>query len=239
MKKLMLTVCLILGLLIMAAPMAMALQVQIGYPPNGNYGIYQAGSGGEFTVLPIGWDPLPLYDGKAKNIGVTGTFQTFCVETGETINGYPATYNAVLNDNAVYGGVGPADPLSKGAAWLYHQFQLGNLADYNYLGTEAQREASALALQAAIWKFEGEGGSINSFYNAAVANFGGVEANALANNFNGVSREIPVMVMNLTLDGARHQDLLVCVPVPEPGILILLGIAMSAIGAASWRLRKL
>jgi hypothetical protein len=29
------------------------------------------------------------------------------------------------------------------------------------------------------------------------------------------------------------------VPVPEPGILILLGIAMSAIGAASWRLRKL
>jgi hypothetical protein len=27
--------------------------------------------------------------------------------------------------------------------------------------------------------------------------------------------------------------------VPEPGILILLGIAMSAIGAASWRLRKL
>jgi hypothetical protein len=29
------------------------------------------------------------------------------------------------------------------------------------------------------------------------------------------------------------------VPVPEPGILILLGIAMSAIGAASWRIRKL
>jgi len=28
-------------------------------------------------------------------------------------------------------------------------------------------------------------------------------------------------------------------PVPEPGILILLGIAMSAIGAASWRIRKL
>ena len=29
------------------------------------------------------------------------------------------------------------------------------------------------------------------------------------------------------------------VAVPEPGILILLGIAMSAIGAASWRIRKL
>ena len=28
-------------------------------------------------------------------------------------------------------------------------------------------------------------------------------------------------------------------PLPEPGILILLGIAMSAIGAASWRIRKL
>ena len=29
------------------------------------------------------------------------------------------------------------------------------------------------------------------------------------------------------------------VPVPEPGILILLGIAMSAIGAASWKIRKI
>jgi hypothetical protein len=29
------------------------------------------------------------------------------------------------------------------------------------------------------------------------------------------------------------------VPVPEPGILILLGIAMSAIGAASWKISKL
>jgi len=34
-----------------------------------------------------------------------------------------------------------------------------------------------------------------------------------------------------------QQDFLT--PVPEPGIMILLGIAMSAIGAASWRLRKL
>jgi len=29
------------------------------------------------------------------------------------------------------------------------------------------------------------------------------------------------------------------VKVPEPGILILLGIAMSAIGAASWKISKL
>jgi hypothetical protein len=241
MKKLMLTACLVLGLVIMVAPMAMADQVQIGYPGS-SYGMYQAGSGGEFTVKPIGWDPLPLYDNKAKNIGVAGTFQTFCVETGETINGYPATYDVVLNDNAVYGGIGAGgDPLSKGAAWLYHQFQLGNLDGYNYSGTEAQREATALALQAAIWKFEDEGGSINPFYTAAVTHFSTIGENALDNNFDiGTgTREIPVMVMNLTLNGDRHQDLLVCVPVPEPGILILLGIAMSAIGAASWRIRKL
>jgi len=35
------------------------------------------------------------------------------------------------------------------------------------------------------------------------------------------------------------QDYLVPKPVPEPGILILLGIAMSAIGVASWKIRKL
>jgi hypothetical protein len=35
----------------------------------------------------------------------------------------------------------------------------------------------------------------------------------------------------------NEQDFLT--PVPEPGILILLGIAMSAIGMASWRIRKI
>jgi hypothetical protein len=87
MKKLILTFCLVFGLLI--APMAMADTVQliggVGYRP------YQTGSGGEFTFSPsagLNWILNAGYiDTVTKNVlGLTGTFQTFCVEKGEFVH---------------------------------------------------------------------------------------------------------------------------------------------------------
>jgi hypothetical protein len=243
MKKLFFTVVLALGLL--TAPMAMADTVT--FTGGSGYGPYQTGLGGEFTVTPdagLSWVLKYYVSGTTSNVqSLAGTFQTFCVEGAETVSGY-GTYSVILNTNAVYGGVGPiGDPLSVGAAWLYAQFAAGTLAIYDYTNPGRSGSGnSADLLQKAIWWLEGEEGIIynasNPFMLAVVNQFGS-QAAAMSDNNNLFS----VMVMNLYAEGHagdpnyRRQDILV--RVPEPGILILLGIAMSAIGAASWRIRKL
>lgn len=198
--------------------------LQIGYSGS-SYGMYQTGQGGEFTVLPIGWSPLGLYSSNTKNVGVAGTFQTFCIEELETITGFPTKYNVALNDRAIFGGGGPAgDPLSIGTAYLYHEFQSGTLAGYKY---ETNRKVTAGALQDTIWWLEGEAPEPvagNIFKQAVIAKFG-TAAGAMADN----NRQYAVAVMNLTDDaGGRHQDLLVCVP--APGAILLGGLGVSLVG---------
>ena len=226
MKKLMLTVCLVLGLLI--APMAMALQVQT--TGGAGYGPYQTGSGGEFTFIPsdgLEWVLNAGYvDTVTKNVlGLSGTFQTFCVEHGEFV--YPNTkFDVALSQNSIYTG----KPLTLGAAWLYHQFQIGQLQGYDY-----GSRTTVQALQDAIWYFMGVGTHDlnNPFIVLGDAN------GALTPN----QGQIPVAVINIWALGHlneydyRRQDMLVCVP--EPGILILLGLAMSAIGIAAPFVRKI
>jgi hypothetical protein len=197
------------------------------------YGMWQTNQGGEFTLQPGGWDPLPLYAEAAKNQGVPGTFQSFCLEAQEHI--YPNTTHAVVfNDRAINGGVGPnGDPLSLGTAWLYHAFQNGTLVGYDYADA-VDRHASAAALQNTIWWLEDEAvdpGNGNAFRQMVYAQF----QDPKADNHG----QFPVAVLNLYAQGHAgdpaylRQDALVCVPVPGAALLGFLGL-----GAAGLGLRK-
>ena len=187
--------------------------------------------GGELTAKFSGWswDPLAGYSANTKNIGnYDPSFQTFCLESGEYFTP-GATYDVTFSDRAFQGGVAgtQGDPISKGTAWLYHEFQNGTLQGYEYTqGTG--RSNSAGALQNAIWYLEGEGGSLTTAYtNLLTGKFGSV-ANAKLDN-NG---EYSVEVMNLWYEGGYRQDQLVCVPVtvPAPGAILLGSIGVALVG---------
>lgn len=237
MKKLFFLVSFLMVLVM--APMVLADTVSVNRVAG-----YYSGNGGEFTLFPSFPVPSDYVPGKTSGIvvGAAPNFQSFCVETTEYVDVPGGPYAAVLNTGAVYGNGGGNngfDPLSKGVAWLYHQFQLGILSDYDY--TPPGRDASADLLQKAIWYLEDESGGVNNSYVTLAADqFGGSLANAKADN-NGL---YPVGILNLWdvgyvgVSGHQHQDQLVCVPVPEPGTLFLVGAGLLGLGAKFRRRKK-
>jgi len=221
---------------------AMADQVQVGYPGS-RYGAYQTGVGGEFTLTPVNptnWLDLTHYGAGAMNVGVAGSFQTFCLEGGEYI--YPnSIYNAVIQQNVVNGGVGPGgDPISKGTGWLYSQFASGNWESGLSYAYGAGRGTDADLFQKAIWWLEGEEGitytASNRFMSAVVNHFG----SELAAQADGGSR-FGVYALHLTTEnGGPIQDQLYFsgIPVPDSGATIaLLGLAVAGLGFVSRRFR--
>ncbi len=151
--------------LLMFTQMAVAYQVRTFAS---SWGVYQTGSGGEFTLEADGnmQSVLSGYvSGTTSNLSSSGgyeqgTFQTFCLEYDEYIY-QNTTYNVTLNTEALRGGANTnnGDPISVGTALLYRSFVSGNwdwtgMTDaYDYSGA---RLADAAALQEAFWYLEDE-----------------------------------------------------------------------------------
>ena len=203
-------------------------------------GLYQSGQGGEFrykaTSGPVG---NAAYSAFTKDLGLAGSFQTFCLEAHEGIAS-PVDY--VVNDEAILGGNNfhpPAgnmggDIISVGTAYLYASFASGILAGYDYATTVAARKADAALLQDAIWALEDEIVSplagANFYYDLAVLLFG----TAAAAKANASAGFLGVYVLNNTVSGEVKQDMLVFdngASVPDGGLtLALLGIGLSGLG---------
>jgi len=215
MRKLMLTICLVLGLVIMAAPaLADSWNVNdvITYTLSNSVGT-SLGSGGLFTITNT-------------NTGVV--INTFCLELNEHI--YQNDRVAGISDSAVLGGRGGGspDPISDATDWLYAQYIAGNAA-----------YSDPKALQIAFWILEEE--MISSEADNWAKTYGWTAELATANNYitealkhNG---SYGTQVLNLKAANTEtdHQSHLI--HVPEPGILILLGIALSAVGLVARRFK--
>jgi hypothetical protein len=233
----------VLGIVAVGACFALsasALQIQIGYSGS-EYGPYKTGHGGEFTLSPTGSDALDTsyYFAGAKDFGVSGSIQSFCLEFDEKIFGYPSVYDVAITDYAEEGGVpGSTDPLSQGTGWLVKQFATGvwqGSLSYNYV---VNRTDTADLLQKAIWMLEDELAydGANDYAAACVAKFGDWTTAK-----GGVASSYGVASLNLTRvgDGAFRQDQVFYTgkSVPDGGVTVaLLGMAM--VGLAAMRRRS-
>jgi len=194
----------------LASP-AMAGKIQVGYSGS-SYGLHQTGQGGEFTYNDLNldgtdnWLDLSAYASTTKNLGPAGvsSFQTFCIEHTEAIGGYPSTYYATINTDAVFGGTGTSDPISRGTGYLYSQFAKGTLSGYNYgVGRSVTSGSSDALLQQTIWWLEGEAGDPgvgNVFRNNLIAAFG----DAATAKLDGGSSMYGVYAVNLWSSATVH-----------------------------------
>jgi len=236
-KKKMFISFMALAVLFAVAQMAMAYTVTTG----ANLGPYtSAGGGGEFSVKPGGGleGVLSYYAAVAKDFGpLAGSFQTFCLEKDEFIT-TNRTYDVVLNNAAVAGGIGgpSPDPVSIGTAELFYRFATNDWSSgpgYDYSG--ASRVTDAGALQDAIWYLEQEIQTIaatNKYYNYVFGKYGaGVGDPNL-----GHLGQFPVMAMNLYYNGAVEQDQLTVVPIPAAAWL--LGSGLIGLVAVRRRVKK-
>jgi hypothetical protein len=222
-------------------------QIRVGYS-HSEFGPYQSGQGGEFTLTVVGdWLDLAAYDSRTSGIGPAGitSFQSFCIEKSEVIDG-GATYNAAVTGNAMNGGVGPGgDPVSAGTGWLYSQFAQGTLDDYAYLGSSWARRASAAEFQEAIWWLEGDGSydRHNVFIVAVMDEF---HSKSAAKADGGAQYGVYALNLWSGNDSTRHraQDQLYFrglpiasqEPVPDGGQTgVMLGGALVAIAALACR----
>ena len=194
---------------------------------------YSAPGGGEFAI-----QDLPGYSSNTnKTYGALpgdANFQSFCTERTEGF--HPGhEYEVQINTQTMLTG----SNLNGGVAWMYKSFRDGTLNGYRYGGTNMQRRWDARELQYMIWYLMGESvgdyGDItnNKFYDEMTGQFGTAAA-AMASTDLGYVR-----IMNLLYAenvgnkpiGCVAQDMLMVIPVPASGALLLGAIGLSCISA--------
>jgi len=168
------------------------------------------------------------------------SFISFCLEKNETIS-LGTTYFVNVNTIALNGGANGAtyggpngdvagtagnDPLSHATAWLYTKYRDGTLN--SVAGFSYANDASANALQSAIWFLENE--------ELSVSGLASTLAGAAITAAQGGWVNSNVRVLNLYEgNGARHQDQLYLIPVPEPETYAMLLAGLGLLGFAARR----
>jgi hypothetical protein len=216
---------------------------------NGKYSGSPAGMGaGEMGVTSFtGATSVSMTGGAAINGNL---FETFCLETTESISTGTTLNWSTLDTAATNGGYGGAvgnrDDLDARTAYLYHQFVTGSLSGYNY-AQGGGRVSSATSLQLAIWQIEGEiqPGALTTAYNGnaqAQAWVAAATAAVAGGSWSGLGN---VRVINpVAANGDSQQSMLIetvttVTPVPlPPAALLGVGLMAALCGAGALRRRN-
>lgn len=217
---------------------------------NNKYSGSPAGMGaGEMAVTSF-TGATSVSMGSGVGVGGGSIFQTFCLESNESISTGTTLNWSTLGTAATNGGysgaVGGSDALDARTAYLYHQFVTGSLSGYTYSQGNG-RVASATSLQLAIWQIEGEiqPGALTTAYSGnaqAQAWVAAATAAVASGSWSGLGN---VRVINpVNANGDSQQSVLVetttvVTPVPlPPAALLGIGLMGALCGAGALRRRN-
>ena len=158
---------------------------------------------------------------------VKGSFQSFCLETNETMSYGPFFTVGGITTDAKNGGSGGSigsplhDPLDVKTAWLYTQYiETPSVLDSVAGWTAATAVQKGTAMQQAVWRIEQETLFIDPSNTLATALI-----TAAGNS--GWTDTGRVYVLNMVnSSGGNAQDQLYISPVPEPEIYAMLAAGL-------------